>query len=66
MKYWGTTRHLDWLNIVGLNVEQIAYFFIIIEGIAFCLYFLGQRFRMRSSTQALVVVILFFVPMFQW
>lgn len=65
MKYWGTTRHLDWLNIVGLNVEQIAYFFIIIEGIAFCLYFLGQRFRMRSSTQALVVVILFFVPMFQ-
>lgn len=65
MKYWGTTRDLHWLNIAGLNVEQVAYFFIIIEGIAFCLYFLGQRFRMRSSTQVLMVLLLFFVPMFQ-
>lgn len=25
MKYWGVTRDITWLNIIGMNLNQIAF-----------------------------------------
>lgn len=33
MKYWGVTREIDWLNIIGMNLSQLAYFFFVFRGL---------------------------------
>jgi uncharacterized protein YybS (DUF2232 family) len=65
MKYWGTTRDIDWLSVVGLNLEQLSMFFIFIQGVAFMLFLLDRRFKLRTATQACVVVVMFVFPMCQ-
>lgn len=66
MKYWGTTRDISWLNILGMNLNQIAFFFICIQGIAFIFYLLSNRFHLKSGIQALIIVLFFIMPMFAY
>jgi len=65
MKYWGTTRDIYWLNIVGLNLEELSVFFISIQGIAFILYLIHRRMKLRTAVQVLIVMMLLLVPAFQ-
>lgn len=65
MKYWGTSRHIDWLNILAVNADQLASFFICIEGLAFILYLLQHRLVLKSGSQAMIVILVLFVPIFQ-
>lgn len=65
MKYWRTSRHIDWLNMMAVNADQLASFFICIEGLAFMLYLLQHRFVLKSATQAMIVILVLFVPIFQ-
>lgn len=56
MKYWGVTRDIAWLNIIGMNLNQIAFFFICIQGIAFVFYLLSRRFHLGNGLQALILI----------
>lgn len=66
MKYWGTTRSIEWLNIIGLNSNQMAFFFICIQGLAFLFYFLDRRFHISTGLQALIIVLFFVMPIFSY
>ena len=66
MKYWGMTRNIDGLNIVGLNLEQLSLFFISIQGIAFVLYLLDRRFKIGTVAQVFIVIVLLILPIFQY
>lgn len=66
MKYWGTTRDIQWLNIIGINLNQMAFFFICIQGIAFAFYFLDHRFKIGTGVQALLLVMFFVLPVFSY
>ena len=66
MKYWGTTRDIQWLNIIGINLNQMAFFFICIQGIAFAFYFLDRRFKIGTGVQALLLVMFFVLPVFSY
>jgi len=65
MKYWGASRQIVWLNMMSVNLEQLASFFICIQGLAFILYLLHHRFVLRSSSQALLALMVMIIPMFQ-
>lgn len=62
MKYWGTTRQIDWLVGLGLNLYGIGYFFITFAGLAFVFALLHQRFKLRTSIQVLLAIFLFVFP----
>jgi len=62
LKYWGMTRKIDWLTIVGLNLEQLSVFFIAIQGIAFVLYLIHRRTKLGTGIQIVVVVLLLLEP----
>ena len=66
MKYWGVTRDITWLNIIGMNLNQIAFFFICIQGIAFVFYLLSSRFRLGNGLQALILISFFVMPVFSY
>ncbi len=59
-KYWGTTREIDALMVVGLNLEQLATFAIVVQGIACILFWLSRKMTMRPVFQVLLVLLLFF------
>lgn len=59
-KYWGTTREIDALMVVGLNLEQLATFAIVIQGIACILFWLNRKMTIRPVFQLLLVLLLFF------
>lgn len=66
MKYWGTTRSIEWLNIIGLNLNQMAFFFICIQGLAFLFYFLDRRFHISTGLQAVIIALFFVMPVFSY
>lgn len=66
MKYWGSTRDIGWLDVLGVNLGQLAIFFICIQGIAFVLYLLYQRVHLRPAMQVLITVLLLVIPGFQF
>ena len=66
MKYWGTTRSIEWLNIIGLNLNQMAFFFICIQGLAFLCYFLDRRFHISTGLQAVIIALFFVMPVFSY
>lgn len=66
VKYWGTSRGIDGLSVIGLNLEQLSVFFICIQGIAFVLYLLDRHFKLGSAGQACIVILLFVFPLFQF
>lgn len=66
MKYWGTTRSIEWLNIIGLNLNQMAFFFICIQGLAFLFYFLDRRFHISTGLQAIIIALFFVMPVFSY
>lgn len=66
MKYWGTTRSIEWLNIIGLNLNQMAFFFICIQGLAFVFYFLDRRFHISTGLQAVIIALFFVMPVFSY
>lgn len=66
MKYWGTTRDIDWLTIIGININQVAFFFICIQGLACLFFFLDRRFHISTGLQALVVILFFVMPVFSY
>ena len=66
MKYWGVTREIDWLNIIGMNLSQLAYFFLCVQGIALILYLISRRFQLRNGLQALILILFFVMPVFSY
>lgn len=66
MKYWGTTRSIEWLNIIGMNLNQMAFFFICIQGLAFLFYFLDRRFHISTGLQAVIIALFFVMPVFSY
>ncbi len=66
MKYWGTTRDIEWLTIIGINLNQMAFFFICIQGLAFLFYFLDRRFHISTGLQGLLIVLFFVMPVFSY
>ena len=66
MKYWGTTRDIEWLTIIGLNVNQLAFFFICIQGLACLFFFLDRRFHVSTGIQIFVVLMFFVMPVFSY
>lgn len=66
MKYWGTTRSIEWLNIIGMNLNQMAFFFICIQGLAFLFYFLDCRFHISTGLQAVIIALFFVMPVFSY
>lgn len=66
MKYWGVTRDITWLNIIGMNLNQIAFFFICIQGIAFVFYLLSRRFHLGNGLQVLILIAFFVMPVFSY
>lgn len=66
MKYWGMTRDISWLNILGINLNQIAFFFICIQGIAFVFYLINNRFHLKNGIQALILLLFFIMPVFAY
>lgn len=66
MKYWGVTREIDWLNIIGMNLSQLAYFFLCVQGIALILYLINRRFQLRNGLQALILILFFVMPVFSY
>lgn len=66
MKYWGTTRQIDWLNLIGLNLSQMAFFFISIQGIAFIFYLLYRRHHVSNLVQAMIIIGMFVIPIFTY
>jgi uncharacterized protein YybS (DUF2232 family) len=66
MNYWGTSRDIEWLYIIGLNLYQMAFFFICIEGIALLFYLINRRFHMRNGLQALFLISFFIMPVFSY
>ena len=65
MNYWGASRDIGWLNILGMNVEQFAVFFISIQGIAFLLFLLDNHFKIKSAVQAVIVILALVIPLLQ-
>ena len=66
MKYWGTTRDIEWLSIAGVNLNQVAFFFICIQGLAFLFYFLDRRFHISTGLQVLIIILFFVMPVFSY
>ena len=66
MKYWGTTRSIEWLNIIGMNLNKMAFFFICIQGLAFLFYFLDRRFHISTGLQAVIIALFFVMPVFSY
>lgn len=66
MKYWGSTRNIDWLNIIGMNLSQLSYFFLCIQGIALILYLIHRRFHLKNGLQALIIILFFAMPVFSY
>lgn len=66
MKYWGVTREIDWLNIIGMNLSQLAYFFLCVQGIALILYLISRRFHLGNGLQALILILFFVMPVFSY
>lgn len=62
MKYWGTTRDIEWLSSIGINLNQIAFFFIAIQGLAFLFYFLHKRFKIGTWIQGICIAMFFLIP----
>lgn len=62
MKYWGATRSIDWLMIIGVNLNQMAFFFVCIQGLAFLFYVLDRRFHIGSGLQAVIIALFFCMP----
>ncbi len=66
MKYWGATRDIEWLTVIGININQVAFFFICIQGLAFFFFFLDRRFHIGTGLQALIIVLFFVLPVFSY
>ena len=66
MKYWGVTREIDWLNIIGMNLSQLTYFFLCVQGIALILYLISRRFHMGNGLQALILILFFVMPVLSY
>lgn len=66
MNYWGTSRDLQWLYIMGINLYQMAFFFISIEGLALLFYLLDRRFHIGNGLQALIIISFFVMPVFTY
>lgn len=66
IKYWGATRDIDWLTIIGVNLNQVAFFFICIQGLAFVFYLLDRRFHISTGVQILIVILFFVMPIFSY
>lgn len=64
MKYWGATRHMDWLTSIGINFYGLAYYFICFGGLAFVFAAIHKRVHLRTGIQVVLAVILFFFPPF--
>lgn len=64
--YWGTTRDIEWLNIIGLNLYQMAFFFICVEGIALLFYLLHRHFHIGNGLQAFFLISFFVIPVFSY
>ena len=62
MQYWGTTRHIFWLNAGGINLDNFAFFLLSVNGLAVIFFFLERRFHVTVWTRILVILIYIFIP----
>ena len=62
MQYWGTTRHIFWLNAGGINLDNFTFFLLSVNGLAVIFFFLERRFHVTVWTRTLVILIYIFIP----
>lgn len=62
MQYWGTTRHIFWLNAGGINLDNFTFFLLSVNGLAVIFFFLERRFHVTVWTRTLVILVYIFIP----
>lgn len=62
MQYWGTTRHIFWLNAGGINLDNFTFFLLSVNGLAVIFFFLERRFHVTVWTRILVILVYIFIP----
>ncbi|WP_101912422.1 DUF2232 domain-containing protein [Megasphaera vaginalis (ex Bordigoni et al. 2020)] len=66
MRYWGSTRSVEWLNLTGVGLSLVSFFFISIEGIAFFLFLAERKFHLKSTGQGMILAAYcLFLPLLQ-
>ena len=65
MIYWGTSRSIEWLNIVGANLQVFVIYVLWVQGLAF-FAFLCKRHNFSKAMRVVVIVLAVLFPLVQY
>ena len=65
IKYWGDVLSLTWVYVVGVNLMQVSFFFVSVQGLASIFSMLHRKYR-RKGVQVLCLFLFFCMPLFSY